>query len=253
VRGPNSWLEVLRAPAYVINLDSRPERLRACVDEIQRAGFTDVRRYTAVDGHDPAALAQAWSACGNPPLDQSDRGFQTYLGKQGCFLSHLFLWRQVADDGQSHVCIFEDDIFFHRHWPTLAPFYFEFTPKDWDIVYMGNGIHVKRHGLVQRVPAVCHHAYIVTAAGARRLVDALLETPRGVYSKDMMMYHQQWRDVEDGVPAPYSWYAWNGASFPDARARVHKDWYHYNTGIVFQNRDYPSDLQARGYHKESRN
>ena len=36
--------------------------------------------------------------------------------------------------------IFEDDVLFHTEWDTLALEYYKNTPKDFDIIYMGNQI-----------------------------------------------------------------------------------------------------------------
>src|SRR4051812_5340894 len=110
---PKFWQDVPNAPAFVINLDSHPERMAASVRELQLAGFTDVRRFQAVDAQYSEALKEAWSGRGSPAFAAWVTKFPEFAGKQGCFLSHLSLWNESAE--------FEDDILLHRHWSQLAP------------------------------------------------------------------------------------------------------------------------------------
>jgi GR25 family glycosyltransferase involved in LPS biosynthesis len=244
----DAWQTVLAAPAFVINLDARPDRLEATTEELRRAGFTDVRRFPAVDASRPNELVRAWSACGLPPFAAWDKKFQTMPGKQGCFLSHLALWQMMVDDDLPLACVFEDDVQFHHHWRELAPTYFGFTPRDYDILYLGSQIEVPGAGLVRRVPVYCTHAYLITNAGARKLRSLVLDDPKGVATIDCMLIEHQWHELNGRGPSPYEWYVWDGSTFGDARAIHHAGWQKRNTGLVFQDFDLGSDVETFGLH-----
>ena len=231
---PSQFLEILRAPSFIINLDTRADRLAATTEALRNAGFSDVRRFPAVDARDQRRLERAWKACGSPPFAAWDSGFETVPGKQGCFLSHVAVWKKILDLGLPYACIFEDDVFFHRYWAQLAPTAFTFTPQDYDLLFMGNMIVTPGPGLVRQTPVYCMHAYVITREGAARLRPLLLDDPEGVGSIDIMLYRRQQRAVEQPARRPFTWYAWNGAGFADARAHVYREWANRNTGLVFQ-------------------
>ena len=241
---PRSWPAVLEAPAFVINLEARPERLVASVDEVRRAGFRDVRRFAAINAYDPDVLQEAWRARGSPAFAAWDEEFTALPGKQGCFLSHLALWDEIIASGLPFACVFEDDVLFHQHWSRLAPTYFDFTPADYDILYFGSQIVVAGTGLVRRVPGYCTHAYLVTNEGARRLRSLLLDDPNGVATIDIMLIQHQWQDHIGNRAAPFAWYAWDGTTFPDQRATGHPRWEIRNTGLVFQDYAFGSDVES---------
>jgi hypothetical protein len=109
---------------------------------------------------------------------------------------------------------------------------------------MGSQIEVGGHGLVQRVPVHCLHAYIITLEGARRLRSLLLEDPEGVATIDSMIFRHQWKDHGGQMVCPFDWYVWNGKTFADARAAAYPEFQKRNTGLVFQNLDFGSDIES---------
>ena len=239
---PNQFLEILRAPSFVVNLDTRPDRLAATTEALRNAGFSDVRRFPAVDARDQHRLEPAWKACGSPPFAAWDSGFETVPGKQGCFLSHVALWQEILDRNLPYACIFEDDVVFHRHWAQLAPTAFTFTPQDYDLLFMGSMIVTLGSGLVRRTPVYCMHAYLITREGAARLRPLLLDDPEGVGSIDIMLYRQQQLAEEQPGRRPFTWYAWSSTAFADARAHVYREWANRNTGLVFQDFEMGTDI-----------
>jgi hypothetical protein len=239
---PRQWPDVLRAPAFVVNLDSRPDRLAATTEALRDAGFSDLRRFPAVDARDQQRLERAWKACGSPPFAAWDSGFEAVPGKQGCFLSHVALWQEILDLNLPFACIFEDDVVFHRHWAQLAPTAFTFTPQDYYLLYMGNMIITPGPGLVRQTPVYCTHAYVITREGAARLRPLLLDDPEGVGSIDIMLYRQQQLAVEQPARRPFTWYAWNGTRFADGKASAYQEWANRNTGLVFQDFEVGTDI-----------
>jgi hypothetical protein len=136
------WQKFLAQPAFVINLKSRPERLRSAVAQLGEAGFTNVERFEAVDAS-KAPMADIFRQHGIFAFDESNPGYpllSKYPGTQGCILSHLAVLKQIIDRNIAEAHIFEDDITFHSGWLRLAPHYFAKTPRDWDIIYLGSQI-----------------------------------------------------------------------------------------------------------------
>jgi hypothetical protein len=154
------------------------------------------------------------------------------------------LWQEIVDRDLPYATIFEDDVVFHRHWAHLAPTAFALTPRDYDLLFMGNMIVTPGVGLVRRTPVYCTHAYVITREGAQTLRALLLRDPEGVGSIDIMLYRYQVRCEADPQGSPFSWYAWSGATFADKRAGVELEWQNRNTGLVFQDFTLGSDIAA---------
>lgn len=100
----------------VINLDRSVDRLAHVTQQFARIGV-DFERVVAVD----AANGSPVSA---PPLTVTE---------VCCFLSHRLCWRMIADGGDSHGAVFEDDIVFA---PDAGPLLADagWIPRDADVV-----------------------------------------------------------------------------------------------------------------------
>ncbi|HET7093771.1 MAG TPA: glycosyltransferase family 25 protein [Thermomicrobiales bacterium] len=212
---PATFAEALGAPAYIVNLTRRPDRLTAALAQVRQAGYRNVVRFAAVDGRDPAALARGWAAFDNPPFSDAPphRPFRQ-VGHQGCFLSHMLLWAWIARGDAPFATVFEDDIFFHPGWRWLAPEYLRRTPPDWDILHLGHHAYIDMGDVwVGRVPAQSTAAYTVTREGAANLTRALLgQGSVGVI--DQMIPELQMRELAGGAPAGFGWRVWNGRLHP---------------------------------------
>src|SRR3954466_2236581 len=88
---------------YLINLDRRPDRLRAMTQRASALNLT-LERVAAVDAADaePAALNQ-WFADGGP-LGEIPRG------DKACLLSHRAAWELFVASGEAHPAFLEDDV-----------------------------------------------------------------------------------------------------------------------------------------------
>lgn len=232
-----TWTSIAQARTFVVNMDRCVERWEVSKKRIEDAGFCNVERFRATDAaHDD--LKAAWAQHGSPKFDPSDKAFVTYPGTQGCMLSHLNIWKKMIDENIEVAVIFEDDVLFHTHWSTLAPRYYEATPKDFDILFMGNQIEHMIDGHIIQTPVFCTHAYVITQKGARILYERLLQDPLGLRAIDCMLIDHMKAKHYRGVPCPFVWYVWNGSKFPDKSSaskdpRVAKR----NTGLVFQDID----------------
>lgn len=267
---PATWEEAVLAPAFIVNLDRRPDRLAWTTNRVREAGFRNVRRVRAIDGRDPEMLAQAWEQLGNPPFHPGEPLFTQQPGRQGCFLSMVLLLRWIVDREIPLATIFEDDALFHSRWDELAPAFYAETPRDIDLLYLGGQAEMwlpedGEHALpradwlppireggdwpaaprILRTPTYKLGAFMITLAGARAMLARIEASEGGVYAIDNMFNHAQ-RAALAGRPGPaLRWATWNATAVPDA-ALV---WLPVQTrdehGLVFQQVELGTDIDER--------
>lgn len=165
------------------------ERLRRIVTD---AGFGDIRRFDAVDGHKlglerARALMTPRALC---ELQRQRRGWMPWsheaissLGAVGCYLSHLELWKRAAERDVPTLILEQDAEL------AAAPAKFNCAltriPKEADVALMGHfapfPLSVRRrtppegfHRLQPSSRVFGSHAYVVTPNGARRLIERAL-------------------------------------------------------------------------------
>lgn len=241
------FTEILKAPTFVVNLDRCGERWTTCSKRIEEAGFTDVRRWRGVDAQNDD-LKAVWLEA----LDGIEPRFSVYHtelvkhpGTQGCLLSHLLLWKKIIREKIPLTVVLEDDVMFHPQWSFLAPMYYDETPKIYDILYMGSQRDEAGDGsYVDRVPVFCTHAYVITLEGAKKLIRALLTHPWGFYAIDCMLIDYMKWERRTGQSAPFVWYSWNGTLVPTREAQMEEGWDKRNSGLVFQDYSFPSDVRT---------
>lgn len=88
-------------PVYLINLDRSPDRLAFFSGQAARLGIP-FRRRAAVDA---AALAEPL-----PDIDYGPEVDRYRLGYAACTLSHIGIWRDIANGPDEWSVIFEDDV-----------------------------------------------------------------------------------------------------------------------------------------------
>jgi GR25 family glycosyltransferase involved in LPS biosynthesis len=146
-----------------INLDRRADRWVSCLSEFERVGLSP-RRISAVDGREL------------PPHSK------LLPGEVGCRASHELVLSEAASKSVPTL-IFEDDVVFSQDASGRAPVLIGLLPSDWDIVYLG-GNHVRRphsiglpSGIVRPTRIFTTGSYMVTPAGATRLLSAVKSSP----------------------------------------------------------------------------
>lgn len=235
------WDDVKALPTFVINLDRSIERWNEVSVLIKQAGFTNIGRFAAIDASNPKELEEAWALHGNPPLNiNEDREFGTYLGKQGCLLSHVGIWKMMIEKEIKMAVIFEDDVKFHPEFANLAPQYWQHTPRDFDVLYIGAQLDMYSSSHIARVPTFCTHAMIVTLEGAKKLYNFVIRNPYGVRTIDCMLKEEMEAMLRNPARKTFQWYAWNGTHFPTEEAKMDKGWTKRNMGLVFQDEKWGS-------------
>lgn len=184
---------------FVVNLVRRRDRLLRMHEQLRSAGLAPpVEFFRAVDALELSesmltalgvSIFRSWK---QPDSPVSFYRRDLKLGEIGCALSHLMLWRRIADAGYGCALILEDDA-------ELAPdFGVRFDEQlrrlgevmpDWDLCYAGRHRLTVAPFVSEPVPdeerlaeglvipgfSYCTHAYAVSARGAQRLLSAGLE------------------------------------------------------------------------------
>lgn len=223
----------LNAPCKIINLTKNTARFTISKERIQDAGFTNIERFNAIDKDN---LEKYWKLLNNPVIaSQKDPCFSKFLGKQGCFLSHIFIWKDIIEKKIPNTTIFEDDILFHHNWDSLAPVYFKNTPKNYDILYLGSQFEANSDFHIDKIPVYCTHAYTITYEGAKKLYNLLLNNDIGVYTIDCMLLDLMKEDA-------FNWSVWNGYKFYPPNNTMSHQWLIRNHGLVYQDEVFGSDI-----------
>jgi GR25 family glycosyltransferase involved in LPS biosynthesis len=240
---------ILNSPAFIINLETYNERLEYSKENITNAGFTDIRRFNAVKGSDHDQVKSALESLNNPKI-HDEMGTP---GKIGCLLSHLTLLKYIIDHNIQIATIFEDDVFFHPQWQTISYEYYNETPKDYDVIFIGNSVDSLRLGTptsdkILTESCFCTHCYTVTLEGAKRLLDICLnwrydifneifpgQNINGIYVIDIMYKFTQMIINIKKIEQKFTWYCWNGIIYQCEFNTIPFSRYNIaNSGLVFQ-------------------
>jgi len=136
-------------------------------------------------------------------------------GHKGCSYSHMAVIKRMIDESIPFMTIFEDDCIGHTDLPKgLGQKFWDATPKDFDIVYLGNMMNPgdpaleDPKALVVKVPTYCLHAYILSLEGAKKiwgLAKAMNAAGQPLVMFDIQMVLWQ-------VEGKLNWQCWNGTS-----------------------------------------
>ena len=123
-------------PTFIIHVpELAPERTEYCINNVKNAGYKNIHLFNGVNGKNLEEVKDALKLFNNPNYDR-----YCSKGNVGCNLSMLKVLKSIVDNKIPFATIFEDDVLFHTDWERLAPKYYENTPKNFDIIYMGNQI-----------------------------------------------------------------------------------------------------------------
>lgn len=193
--------EVLDRP-ILVNLARRPDRLEVTKALLEEAGFTRVERFDAVDGY-----------YGDPAIFDQLRILGGGKGAKGCAASHLLIWQQLVDsEDRDFAFVVEDDCLPHSAFAWVFPIYWKETPDNLDLVMVGNQIAASPdEPLLVKQPTFCTHAYIISKAGARKLLKLYRQLSAdggAMFVIDIFLIHMM---KEEKV----KYVCYNGSHYPD--------------------------------------
>jgi GR25 family glycosyltransferase involved in LPS biosynthesis len=211
---PSTWSELTSDKAVVMGLKRYSFRREYSAARLAAAGFSNIECVDSFDGF-------------NENIDEALKNlgvvFNSSLGKghKGCSYSHMAQWKDMIDNNIPYRILFEDDALGHLDLPKgLGQKFWDATPKDFDILYLGNMMNPHDpelsdpNKLVVQIPTYCLHAYLITLEGAKRLFQLAKEMNAGNEPLNMLdiqlVFWQQQGKIK--------WYCWNGTwtqkSFP---------------------------------------
>jgi glycosyl transferase family 25 len=238
----NKYLE--NNPAFIINvLERSPERREICKSRLENAGYKNIIIFNGVNSSKQEEVNNAKKLFPKLP------GFHREVspGQLGCTLSHLKVLRHIVDNNIEAATIFEDDAMFHPNWEILSKRYYYHTPKNYDMIYMGNQMNTESDK-INTEPAFCLHAYIVTLLGARKLLNCIIQWDyydqglSGLVTIDIILIDIQKRIKEKKLRKLFTWYCWNGTYHPCEYNRLpfKSNMEERNSGLVFQDNTFTS-------------
>lgn len=242
---------ILHKPAFVIHIQElSPERREFFTDNITKAGFTDMRIFEGINCYNNEILNNTIREFNNIKLHEN-----LSPGQKGCLLSHLKLYKYIIENNIDICTIFEDDVHFHPNWDNLAFNYYNNTPKNFDIIFIGNQIDTSNKLIINNLSTYCTHAYIITFKGAQKLLRYLLNWDyyskeielcvghklTGLFCIDIMIKNIQDRMNKRELKKNINWYCWNGTIFPCKFNNLPLIGFNVrNSGLVFQNENFMS-------------
>ncbi len=229
---PLDWSDVLKAPSFIISVDTN--RYSICERRAKQAGYVTISHFAGINRDSEDALKTNWEKHTFLPHHKMIGAHPSAV-----MLSHLNVWKHIIDNEISCCTIFEDDMIFHTHWNSLAYRYYDNTPKQSDMIYMGHhcgNLYPDMH--ISQVPVYCLNAYVVTLDGVKKLYDTITKYPYDDFGViDMMLVRIQTEIVLNiNMPTKLVWYAWNSHMFPDPdnEKYKHPDALQKDKGLVFQ-------------------
>ena len=177
---------------YVINLDTRLDRWN---NLIAAEPYLEplVERVSGVNGKTLVMTAEIYQ------LFEKNQ-FQWKKSVIGCNLSHISIWRRIAEgaDGEWHL-VLEDDVRFHSGWREQWAAYTTQIPADAELLYLGGVLPPNKPALPHALQAVnkywscikpntffssvpmpvfhfCAYSYLLTPAGARKIMSFLTDS-----------------------------------------------------------------------------
>lgn len=171
---------------FVVNLDSRPDRWDSLI-KTEPVLKQLVTRVPAVNGKTLQMTRAIYKRYKNNP-------FQWKKAIIGCYMSHIKIWKKILDEKGDFFLVLEDDVRFVHGWTELWKNAANCIPSDAELLYWGGVLppnkaglslalepvnsswaHIRPNTLFSKEPLpffhFCTYSYVITKAGARKLLD----------------------------------------------------------------------------------
>jgi len=226
--------KVLDCPV-VINLKRHPQRFEVTKGLMEAAGFTNIQRFDAIDGYST-----------DSSFFESLNIYSGGAGQKGCAASHLLVWKNFLESSDKEwLFVAEDDMLPHSDFAHLFPIYWDRTPKNFDIVMVGNQMDAHSSDpLVVSKPCFCMHAYIISKKGAEKLLKAYASIAKDDINRHIIdIFLISVMDRRLRMHPRFIYCCFNGTPFPDFKNQdsIFED---RDTGICFQNRTLGSSIHG---------
>jgi GR25 family glycosyltransferase involved in LPS biosynthesis len=211
---PEKWSDVTSQKAVIMGLGRYAFRREYSAAHLGAIGFTNIEQVNSFDGFENDV---------DTALKELGIQFSPSLGKghKGCCYTHMREIKRMIDEEAPFRVFFEDDALGHLDLSNgLGQKFWDATPKDFDMLYLGNMMNVadpalnSPDALVVQRPTYCMHAYMLTLKGAKHIWD--LAKQINAAGENLIMLDIQM--VMWQTQNKMNWQCWNGCwtqkSFP---------------------------------------
>jgi GR25 family glycosyltransferase involved in LPS biosynthesis len=160
----------VNVPKYIINLDTRPDRIKVTIPKLRKLGFTNVERLRATT-FKPELLKRVDENHIDPIiLNKRTKHSQLSKGAVGCYISHLRIYKKILEKSDYGI-IFEDDVL-PKHTLDELNNNIKRVPKDWDMILIGGTYNEKKENkdIVKVSRFFQTHAYVINKTGIEKIL-----------------------------------------------------------------------------------
>ena len=159
-----------------------------------------------------------------------------HKGSNGCALSHKNVWKYIVENKIKNAMVFEDDVIFHEYFPALYFQYYDKTPSNYGIIFMGYCSFDGEQNInaIYEYFPLCLHSYIIKYEMCEWLLTNFSNCDKNVdlYVKELYDTKLK-RPLQDNLIS-YSW--WNGALISPKQKVTELGVYF--RGLVYQEHDF---------------
>jgi len=203
---PSEPLPVGLDAMYIINLDHRADRMASLLEA--EPYLKCATRVSGVNGKTLEMTADIYRM-----FERNE--FQWKKSIIGCNLSHISVWKRIAESPENTVAlVLEDDVRFKENWRTLWPAYQQTIPADADLLYLGGVLPPNQPALPAASRPVnthwsniipnnffsptvplpvfhfCAYSYILTKKGAQKLMSYMMDSDKRSFTvSDHLLGH----------------------------------------------------------------
>ena len=128
-----------------------------------------------------------------------------HRGGSGCALSHKRIWQKIVDENIEQALVLEDDVVFHEKFKQLLPEFWNDTPHENSMVFLGYCCYwgdMGQSNVVETFPLTTH-AYYMTKSVAQWFLDNFDDCNTNIDIHMQTLYYNKPRDWKC-----YAW--WEG-------------------------------------------
>jgi GR25 family glycosyltransferase involved in LPS biosynthesis len=157
---------------YIINLESRPDRMQVTIPLLKNFGYTRITRFDATS-YNPDLLKLVHKDHIGPIIaEKRTKHHELSKGAVGCYLSHISIYEKLLQTTDSDMfMIFEDDVLPSDTIQVLEK-EVAMAPKDWDILLIGGIYSGKDTFPIVKVGSFYQlHAYIIKKNAVEKILN----------------------------------------------------------------------------------
>ena len=220
---------------FIISRKKDEARRNFVVEQLHSVGIglPQIEWVDAIDGYETS-----------PDEFKKEKIDTGHNGSNGCALSHKSVWKYIVDNNIDNAMVFEDDVVFHEYFPPLYFQYYEKTPSNYGIIFMGYCSFDGEEGVnaVYEFFPLCLHAYIIKKEMCHWLLNNF-----GICNKNIDLYIKELYDtkiknelliqgkIEEATNLiSYVW--WNGGLISPKQKETELKVYF--RGLVYQHHDF---------------